>query len=253
MSPRTRGTQKLLTPAQRLKCTEIAKAGNDTVNKRATVLLAIDTGKSRAETAELTGFSLNQIHHALTTFRLQGMEMFGPPKRRGRPAGSTKKTTARKKPGKQVTAGKRRGRPKAVKKSATGAKPAVAASKSTAGKKPGRPKAATKTAASEKPAAATAKPAAGKRPGRPAGSTKTTTRRRAVKKPASVAVTEKTVELDKPDILEDTVKKESKKKDKKDKGKKKKKDKKEKKKLKKKDQKKSKKKDKKKKKKKSKK
>jgi len=69
-------SEKLLTVEERDACRKIAAPGEGLASQRATALLAIDQGATRAQASEQTGLTLGQIGYLLRTFRQRHLAMF---------------------------------------------------------------------------------------------------------------------------------------------------------------------------------
>jgi outer membrane biosynthesis protein TonB len=136
-------SEKLLTVEERDACQKVAASGTGLASQRATALLAIDEGATRAQASEQTSLTLGQVGYLLRTFRQKRLAMFPdaepgeeqPPAEAAEPKkeGQEKKRAKKPKKDKEAKAKKK------AKKSKKGKK-----AKSTKAEKPKKDKAAKK-------------------------------------------------------------------------------------------------------------
>jgi hypothetical protein len=69
-------SEKLLTMEERNVCQKVAASEDALASQRATALLAIDGGATRAQAAEQTGLTTGQIGYLLRAFRQKHLDIF---------------------------------------------------------------------------------------------------------------------------------------------------------------------------------
>jgi outer membrane biosynthesis protein TonB len=69
-------SEKLLTMEERDACQKVAASNDTLASQRATALLAIDEGATRAQTVEQTGLTVGQIGYLLRAFRQKRLALF---------------------------------------------------------------------------------------------------------------------------------------------------------------------------------
>lgn len=67
---------RLLSEEEKIFCEHLAQSGEGLMNKRATALLVLDAGSTRAEAGEQSGLTLGQVRYLLAAFRQKRIGMF---------------------------------------------------------------------------------------------------------------------------------------------------------------------------------
>ena len=73
---KTKGNEGMLTLKEGAFCRKLAALDKNLATQRATALLALDEGITRAEAAAKAGLTVGQLRYLLARFRLKRLEMF---------------------------------------------------------------------------------------------------------------------------------------------------------------------------------